>query len=191
VALVLTIIFAGIMPTEKSQAQDVMDKSTMTFTSISIVNASGESAILRSAGSISGIGSNRAIINEGTVDLIYDGKTVGTLKMPKLELKADPTNFDMDAKLTVTNMDYFNEFNRAVVFHKTVTWTLKGSVKVAPKIGSSKLFPVDVDFDKTITVNGCNGLANNDRFVYDESIYTYANGDVNCCRIGESFEFFY
>ena len=136
-------------------AQAFMDGSSLSFTAITISQASDDGFNARIVGSISNAGPFNAQTSPMDLTISYDEQDIGMTEMPALELVRGSAEFDVSSKFKILNITSFNAFSKQLMTGETFVWHITG----ATNLTAMGMELTDLQFDKQITLAGMNGFS--------------------------------
>eukprot|EP00002_Diphylleia_rotans_P003357 TRINITY_DN1229_c0_g1_i5.p1 TRINITY_DN1229_c0_g1~~TRINITY_DN1229_c0_g1_i5.p1 ORF type:complete len:1091 (-),score=250.98 TRINITY_DN1229_c0_g1_i5:266-3538(-) len=161
-------------------AQSAVDQAQVDFKSVTITNPGTTTFRLSATGDVKDAGAIEGKTKPMDIEVMFDGKVLGTAKLPPI--KAGPTKktFNIDELFQITDMTLFDQFVRATIYESFVTWRLVGDAKLTASIIGIPITFEGIDFDKTSTLTAFNSFPNVELLVFDltKSNATHINVDM-------------
>ncbi|GJJ77411.1 hypothetical protein EMPS_09770 [Entomortierella parvispora] len=156
---IITLIVAvmlGLYVIMPKIAQGLMNKATIEFDAINIVNPTATSMDITMQGNMRNTGPFSAEISfPGTVYVSWNGIELGTTDIPGTsKASGGKGSLNLGSTFTVTNATAFAEFSSYMLNAQSFVWHLQGKLNVKALSHTVK----NLDLSKDITVNAFDGL---------------------------------
>ena len=151
----------------KPIVQKIIDGAILTIESVTILDPKPKSFVTSLKGSITHSGPFDASISfPDGLQVSWNGKVLGQLKMPDIKLAADEgAQLDLNAEFAVADVDGLTEFTKFLLTKPSFIWNIQGKNLRVSALG---IEVGGLDISKTIILTGFNGLKNKVRITdYD------------------------
>ncbi|KAG9064577.1 hypothetical protein KI688_002835 [Linnemannia hyalina] len=156
IAIIIAVILAlyVIMP---KIAQGLMNKATINFNQIDIINPTATSMDITMVGKMEKTGPFHADISfPGTVTVSWNNKVLGTTVIPGTSTASGGQgDLNLQSSFQITDDAAFTEFSAYMLNAETFVWHLSGKLNVKALGRTVK----NLNLDKDITVNAFQGLS--------------------------------
>ena len=159
-AVIIAVLLAAVLPYVVAGSAN---SASISVSGVSVSSRNDSSVVLSLTATLADTGALTADVAAMTVamSLLTDGGTeyVGSFNAPAITLSGGGAVVAVNSTLSVSSDAAFASFVRAIVHDKTVGLKLSATAAVTPYIANIALPQyTDVDFTKTVTLAGADGL---------------------------------
>ncbi|KJE95312.1 hypothetical protein CAOG_08917 [Capsaspora owczarzaki ATCC 30864] len=175
--LAFIVLYFAILP---KIVQNTVDGSHVEILEMSMLAPLNTSVVMASQLRLSNAGSFDATLHPANMVSSFKGVGFGIIPGSTVEIKGgEDVIFALDNRLQVINMDGFNNFSIALTNNPEVEMGLKATVSLTVHLGPIDLTFDGIDFSKTITLTGFNGLKNLTLDVFEMDVDPVTNHAIS------------
>eukprot|EP01118_Nematostelium_gracile_P007436 TRINITY_DN2424_c0_g1_i3.p1 TRINITY_DN2424_c0_g1~~TRINITY_DN2424_c0_g1_i3.p1 ORF type:complete len:456 (-),score=105.87 TRINITY_DN2424_c0_g1_i3:101-1423(-) len=146
------ILLGAIVP---AVVQSRVGSSTLTFSSMEVVEANPGDFRLKANGIVDNAGKDASQIQSTVLQVSYKGQHLGTLPLSTLDVQGGkPTSFELQENFVVEDFNVYDDFSKDLVNGEEVVWHLSGK----PSVKALGMTFKNIKFEKDVPIKGFSGF---------------------------------